>query len=97
MIVIVKMIDWLVNSNWQATEKPATDNILEGTWERIPQPEVLLDIKLYWGTGPYSYPFLSPSLLHNALLGYRNSPCLTHYTTVPGRKFDMSFGKDINS
>ena len=28
---------------------------------------------------------------------YRNCPCLTHYTTVQGCKFDISFGRDINS
>ena len=31
----------------------------------------------------------------SSLLGYRNSPCLTHYTTVRGRKFDISFGGGI--
>ena len=33
-----------------------------------PDAEALLDIKLYWGTGPYSYPFFSFKLaVHNAL------------------------------
>ena len=38
--------------------------------------------------GPIQISFFSFKLaVHNALLGYRNSPCLTHYTTVQGRKF----------
>ena len=58
-----------------------------------PEPGALLNIKLYWGTGPYSYPFKLAA--HNALLGYKNSPCLTNYTTVQGCKFDISFCRDI--
>ena len=35
-----------------------------------------------------SLSFSSKRAAHNALLGYRNSPCWTHYTTVQWRKFD---------
>ena len=39
------------------------------------------------GHRPLHIPLFSFKLAaHNALLGYRNSPCLTHYTTVQGRK-----------
>ena len=39
-------------------------------------------------------PFSFKLAVHNALLGYRNSPCLTHYTRVQGHKFDISFARD---
>ena len=58
-------------------------------------PEALLDIKLYWGTGPYSFPFFSFKVAAHNALGYRNSPRLTH-TTVQGRMFNVIFGGDIN-
>ena len=68
-------------------------NPLQNIWERkiYIMPGALLDIKLYWGTGPSLR-----NLMCNTM-NYRNFPCLTHFKYSSGTLVWCSFGRDINS